>query len=205
VTSRSSVKISVLVICASVSLGTLTASAQATPAGLQGPKNTVHRQLRVNQLPRTHHRVTYRGTPYYFWGGHFYRQSGGLYVGITAPIGAVVPVLPGGFITVGTGPRRYYYYAGVYYRPAQQGYTVVEQPSNIPAVLPAEDDSPRIILYPAAGQSEEQTGRDRYECHLWASQETDFDPTLSDADKNLRSDYRRAMSACLEARDYVVK
>ncbi|MFK8041765.1 DUF6515 family protein [Congregibacter sp.] len=36
------------------------------------------------------------GTPYYFWGGHFYRQSSGVYVSITAPIGAIAPSLPRG-------------------------------------------------------------------------------------------------------------
>ncbi|WOJ98227.1 DUF6515 family protein [Congregibacter brevis] len=176
--------------------------AQSSPAAArQGPAS---KQLRSKSLPRTHHRVVHRGTPYYFWGGHFYRQSSGVYVSITAPIGAIVPSLPGGFITIGTGPRRYYYYAGAYYRPATKGFVVIEQPSTTPTVLPAED-SGRIIVYPAAGQSEEQTGRDRYECHLWASKETDFDPTVADSDSNLRSDYRRAMNACLEARDYVVK
>ena len=34
-----------------------------------------------------------------------------------------------------------------------------------------------LYIYPAAGQTEEELATDRYECHLWASAETNFDPT----------------------------
>ena len=85
--------------------------------------------------------------------------------------GAIVPALPG-VHHHRKRPGSYYYYGGVYYHVAPNGYVVVEQPSETPAVLPAEEASGRIIVYPAGGQSEEQTGRDRYECHLWSSRET---------------------------------
>ncbi len=39
----------------------------------------------------------------------------------------------------------------------------------------------RVIVYPAQGQSPEQTDRDRYECHVWAVQQTGVDPSRSDA------------------------
>src|SRR5580693_1896554 len=39
----------------------------------------------------------------------------------------------------------------------------------------------RIFVYPAHGQSPEQTERDRYECHTWAVQQTGVDPSRSDA------------------------
>ena len=172
----------------------------APPPGSPGPGRPP-----LKNLPKTHYRVDHGGKPYFYWGGHFYLDSGGLYVSVAAPIGAIVPALPGGFITIGTGPGSYYYFGGVYYRAAPNGYVVVEQPRETPAVLPAEEVSGRIIVYPAAGQAEEQTGRDRYECHLWSSRETGFDPTLSNSDTSLKDDYRRAMSACLEARNYVVK
>jgi hypothetical protein len=35
----------------------------------------------------------------------------------------------------------------------------------------------RVFVYPANGQSPEQTERDRYECHLWAVQQTGVDPS----------------------------
>ena len=39
----------------------------------------------------------------------------------------------------------------------------------------------KIFVYPTNGQSAEQTDRDRYECHLWAVQQTGVDPSRSDA------------------------
>src|SRR6202140_669878 len=39
----------------------------------------------------------------------------------------------------------------------------------------------RVFVYPANGQSAEQTQRDRYECHLWAVQQTGVDPSRADA------------------------
>ena len=35
----------------------------------------------------------------------------------------------------------------------------------------------RVFVYPAHGQSPEQTERDRYECHNWAVQQTGVDPS----------------------------
>jgi hypothetical protein len=40
-------------------------------------------------------------------------------------------------------------------------------------VLTAQD----LYIYPQKGQSADQQGRDRYECHTWAVQQTGFDPT----------------------------
>jgi predicted lipid-binding transport protein (Tim44 family) len=39
----------------------------------------------------------------------------------------------------------------------------------------------RVFIYPANGQSAEQTERDRYECHVWAVQQTGVDPSRADA------------------------
>jgi hypothetical protein len=39
----------------------------------------------------------------------------------------------------------------------------------------------RVYVYPANGQSPEQTERDRYECHAWAVQQTGVDPSRADA------------------------
>lgn len=40
---------------------------------------------------------------------------------------------------------------------------------------------PRVFVYPARGQSPEQLERDRYECHVWAVQQTGVDPSREDA------------------------
>jgi hypothetical protein len=34
-----------------------------------------------------------------------------------------------------------------------------------------------LYVYPSKGQSPEQQQKDRYECHVWAMQQTGFDPT----------------------------
>src|SRR5258708_26817970 len=39
----------------------------------------------------------------------------------------------------------------------------------------------RVYVYPANGQSPDQTERDRYECHVWAVQQTGVDPSRADA------------------------
>lgn len=42
------------------------------------------------------------------------------------------------------------------------------------SVLPAQA---QLMIYPMKGQSNEQLSKDRYECHLWAVQQSGFDPT----------------------------
>jgi hypothetical protein len=44
----------------------------------------------------------------------------------------------------------------------------------------------RVFVYPANGQSAEQTDRDRYECHNWAVQQTGVDPSRADANPYAR-------------------
>jgi len=39
----------------------------------------------------------------------------------------------------------------------------------------------KVFVYPKNGQSPEQTDRDRYECHVWAVQQTGVDPSRADA------------------------
>jgi hypothetical protein len=39
----------------------------------------------------------------------------------------------------------------------------------------------KIFIYPSNGQSQQQTDRDRYECHVWAVQQTGVDPSRPDA------------------------
>src|ERR1700691_6780710 len=39
----------------------------------------------------------------------------------------------------------------------------------------------RVFVYPNNGQSPEQTDRNRYECHVWAVQQTGVDPSRPDA------------------------
>lgn len=44
-------------------------------------------------------------------------------------------------------------------------------------LVAADPVAPRIMIYPAHGQSPQQLDRDRYECHMWAVQQSGFDPS----------------------------
>jgi hypothetical protein len=54
----------------------------------------------------------------------------------------------------------------------------VEPPPRRTVVAAQPVPPPRpIMVYPANGQTPEQLDRDRYECHVWAVQQTGFDPS----------------------------
>lgn len=55
----------------------------------------------------------------------------------------------------------------------------VQQPVRT-VVVPAPSPQ-KVFVYPANGQSPEQTDRDRYECHVWAVQQTGVDPSRADS------------------------
>jgi len=48
----------------------------------------------TRSLPRAHSRIVHNGHTYFYNEGRFYRQSSGLYMSITAPLGAIIPSLP---------------------------------------------------------------------------------------------------------------
>jgi hypothetical protein len=52
----------------------------------------------------------------------------------------------------------------------------VTPPPRVVAVAPPPPPQ-RVFVYPANGQSQEQTDRDRYECHNWAVAQTGVDPS----------------------------
>jgi hypothetical protein len=56
----------------------------------------------------------------------------------------------------------------------------VAPPPRVVAVAPPPPPQ-KIFVYPTNGQSPEQTDRDRYECHVWAVQQTGVDPSRPDA------------------------
>jgi hypothetical protein len=52
-----------------------------------------------------------------------------------------------------------------------------EAPPPRRIVVAAQPVPSPIVVYPAQGQTPEQLERDRYECHVWAVQQTGFDPS----------------------------
>jgi len=69
----------------------------------------------------------------------------------------------------------------------------------------AEQPALKLYVYPAAGQSEAQTTEDRYQCHVWAADQSGHDPTLGAGSRDEAESYTRAFTACMEGRNYVVK
>jgi hypothetical protein len=63
----------------------------------------------------------------------------------------------------------------------------------------------KLYVYPAAGQTEAQTSEDRYQCHVWAADQSGHDPTLGAGSRDEAESYTRAFTACMEGRSYVVK
>lgn len=164
----------------------------------------------VRSLPRGYHTVYHHRAPYYFWEGVWYRPFGAYFTIVSPPIGLVIPFLPPFYTTLWVGGVPYYYANETYYTYySGGGYIVTDPPKN-----EISEDSPEadwLYSYPARGQSEKQQDDDRYACHRWAVDQTGYDPTLplggvpeSQAAQK-RSDYQRALGACLEGRGYSVK
>jgi hypothetical protein len=77
--------------------------------------------------------------------------------------------------------------------------------SRRPAPPPARQGALKLYVYPAAGQTETQTADDRYQCHVWAANQSGHDPTLGAGSREEAEGYTRAFTACMEGRNYVVR
>lgn len=164
----------------------------------------------VPVLPIGYRPYLWHGKPLFFVDGVWYAPAPGGYVVTHPPIGMIVTLLPPFATPVWVGDVPYYYANDIYYRylPADNAYEVVDPPegavASAPAPAPAAS-SVDLFVYPKVGQSPQQQSADRYECHKWASGQTGFDPSVnSGADPAKAAQYRKAMTACLEARNYSV-
>jgi hypothetical protein len=116
-------------------------------------------------------------------------------------------------ISVGVGVgypvyyRPYGYYSSFYYPRSSIGFNVWPRyrARRARAVDEGEVRNEALYVYPAAGQSEQQLADDRYDCHVWAAEASDYDPTLGAGSRGEAQSYARAFTACMEGRDYVVK
>jgi hypothetical protein len=88
---------------------------------------------------------------------------------------------------------------------------VVEPPKGEVVEAPAPAAEEKLFIYPRKGQSEKQQATDRYECHRWAVDQTHYDPTQPPGSapgaqaSQKRTEYNRAIGACLDARGYTTK
>ncbi|HYM34906.1 MAG TPA: DUF6515 family protein [Steroidobacteraceae bacterium] len=167
----------------------------------------------VEALPHAAISVNIGGGPFYFHEGIWYRPHGPRFIVAAPPFGVVIPVLPPFYTTLWVRGIPYYYANDVYYtwRPEAHGYAVTDPPSESDVTVKAEPSGNDLFIYPKNAQSESQQSTDRYECHRWANEQTNYDPTRpgggvsSSEASGKRADYFRAMTACLEGRGYTVK
>jgi hypothetical protein len=163
----------------------------------------------VSNLPGGYRQYSWNGRPYYHHGGRWYRPYGTRYVVVGAPYGLFVNYLPGYYSSFWFGSTRYFYADDTYYvyEPARRGYVVTRSPygDDQDEDYASEELDEDLYVYPAKGQSEQQQADDRYECHRWAADQTNYDPVESDYDAGQRADYLRAMTACLTGRGYSVR
>jgi hypothetical protein len=167
-----------------------------------------------------------RWVPHY-WGGGYWHGAFWPHVYLGWDFPWFLGVLPVGYSTYWWGGVPYYYWQGVYYAwsPDYDSYVVTDPPpltggdedgatapppaGGPPAAVPAQEGAMSLFVYPKNGQSEQQTANDRYQCHEWAVGQTGYDPTnsanSSQAATATPENYKRAMTACLDARGYSVR
>jgi len=98
----------------------------------------------VRALPSSRVAVTFRGAPFFFQAGVWYRPSGPGFVVVRPPVGIIVPVLPPSYTMVWVGTAPYYYANDVFYEQAAEGYAVVAPPAGY-----VEQDAPGQATAPA--------------------------------------------------------
>jgi hypothetical protein len=159
----------------------------------------------------------WRGGYGYGWrGGYGYGWRGGYWGpwgwgGVGLGLGLYFATLPYYYSTYWWGGVPYYYADNNYYlwNSGVGQYQTVAPPPEVQAQSGGQGSAPStdLIAYPKNGQSEEQLGKDKFECHKWAVAQTGFDPTQTGggAAPGNRSGYLRAQTACLEGRGYSVK
>jgi hypothetical protein len=150
----------------------------------------------------------WRGGYGYGWRGGYWGPWGWGLGGLG--LGLYFATLPYYYSTYWWGGVPYYYADNTYYRwnGGVGQYETVAPPSEAQNQSGAQGAAPsELIAYPKNGQTEEQLGKDKFECHRWAVGQTGFDPTQpgGGAASGNRSNYLRAQTACLEGRGYSVK
>jgi hypothetical protein len=171
------------------------------------------RERSVPRLPPGYRSYYWGGSPYYNYRGSWYRPYGGSYLSIGAPYGLFVSSLPPSYSTVWVGGNRYFVADDSYYLydSSRSGYVLARSPYDGDSLTTASTAEPEVVrdpvlfVYPTKGQSEKQQADDRYECHRWAVTQTGYDPVDAEYRPEQRTQYDRAITACLTGKGYSVK
>jgi len=154
--------------------------------------------------------VSVNGAPYYYANNAYYMQTPQGYMVVDPP--PPNAVIEQGPATVAAPPPPPAPGAAAAPAPPPPNGGVVElPPSSAPAVPPsntvAQAGGDQLFIYPKQGQTQQQQAADRSQCHSWAVGQVGFDPDAAPGGQSNPKypDYRRAMSACLDARGYTVR
>lgn len=162
----------------------------------------------TQNLPKGSVKVVVGGIPYFYFSGTFYKSSGGGYVVVSAPYGAIVKSIPTDYVAFTVELSTFYYVNDTYYvwDDQREAYIVSNEPVGAGKAIESATKE-RLFVYPKIGQDEKLQAKDRYECHRWAVTESGVDPTSEEREygRQENNNYKRAISACLVARDYSVK
>jgi Family of unknown function (DUF6515) len=161
------------------------------------------------------------GQRYHFEGTRWYRFNEGRYWTVIPPFGLWIWNLPPNYRSQWVGASQYYYSDGVYYQNSGNGYVVVAAPvvsqpvvqpiappppvSVVPAYPGYTDFIRGIYVYPRGTQTEARTTADKQECAQWAGTQVLGNAWAGPVNEPQQTDYRRAMGACLDARNYSVR
>ncbi len=92
----------------------------------------IHRRAErvVVKTPVRYNEVIVKDRHYYFRSGAFYERRANVYAVVPAPIGAKITILPAGYRIIHLHRKRFYFFAGVYYKyiPREKVFVVIEKP-----------------------------------------------------------------------------
>jgi len=74
--------------------------------------------------------IAINNAQYHYYQGVYYQPVNGGYQVVAAPVNAVVPSLPQGFVIINLAGVNYYYFGGIFYVLSDNRYTVVPAPSG---------------------------------------------------------------------------
>lgn len=142
-------------------------------------------------------------------GGALALLAAGTYFALNSPPVYAAPVVgyaPPVSYGYGYGYGEPVYSAPVYAAPAPVYAQPQPQYASAPIARNDYAGGSDIIAYPTKGQSANQQGRDRSECHTWAVNQSGFDPaTVSQYTTSVMADsYSRAIGACMTGRGYTL-
>ena len=152
--------------------------------------------------------LTYGGLRYYYNNGAYYRYNGFGFTLAGGNLGAYIYSLPFGNRTIYIDDYPYYYVNRNYYirDRVKNAFLRVDDPYASASLRGKDGAAPQyqeLFVYPNSGQTSEQLDQDKYECHLWAVNQSGFDPSMGKPGEF--EEYQRAQCACLEGRGYTVK